>query len=472
MAVYPSYNNERACESFNKATSGNVNYYTPGSSYVIPSQGMQGPIGYQGPQGPKGDQGCQGPIGYQGPQGCKGDQGCPGPMGYPGPQGAKGDQGCTGPQGPKGDKGDKGDPAPMYPPMYPQMCNPCGMYGGCMMPNNCCGCYNNCCCNNCCSAPDVKLEQVTDPNTGQVTSVKVAVKSACSCTYQESVNLLGPQGPQGPAGPSGECDCCTGCNTVGDSSFYGFDENSTCVLDNNWCGRYTYKTGVAPSENAIVLQDFEEVDGGADVAVQIPVDTSKYINIAHSGRNSVYLQPTFNGDIFQTAYALQVVDVDDNCNYGLSFWAALYDYSYEKATDPTSDDYNLDVAAYVFWGDVRGQLVNILNNSNPVLSRWEPESVTGAICSLEPAFGVLVGRGTKQRVTINNEDPEAPKLNGYNFENYEARSNCSGIEDFENCSRNTSIPAGTTEATIVFVAEARDKSKAAGFWLLDDVIFS
>ena len=465
MAIYPSYNNERACESFNKATSGNVNYYTPGSSYVIPSQGMQGPIGYPGPQGPKGDQGCQG---------CKGDQGCPGPMGYPGPQGTKGDQGCTGPQGPqgpKGEKGDKGDPAPMY----PQMCNPYGMCGGYMMPNNCCGCYNNCCCNNnCCAAPDVKLEQVVDPNTGQVISVKVAVKPACSCTYQESVNLIGPQGiqgPQGPQGPAGECDCCTGCNRVGDSSFYVFDENSTCITENSWCGRYAYKTGVAPSTKAIVIQD---VDDGTGVAVQIPVDTSKYINIAHSGRNSIYLQPTFDGTIFQTAYALQVVDVDDSCNYGLKFWAALYDYSYQKveANIRTTNDYNLDVAAYVFWGDVRTQLLPILNNESPVLSRWEPDNETGLICALEPAFGVLVGRGTKEKVTISGVDANAPVLTGYNFHSYEVRSNCSGIQDRENCSRNTSIPTGTTEATIVFIAEPRDNTKAAGFWLLDDVIFS
>jgi Siphovirus ReqiPepy6 Gp37-like protein/Collagen triple helix repeat (20 copies) len=84
-------------------------------------QGIQGPkgdtglTGPQGPQGPKGDTGEQGPRGLTGPQGPQGDQGIQGPQGETGPkgdtglQGPQGDTGPAGPQGAQGPAGEKGD---------------------------------------------------------------------------------------------------------------------------------------------------------------------------------------------------------------------------------------------------------------------------------------------------------------------------------------------------------------------------
>lgn len=77
--------------------------------------GIAGPKGDPGPQGPQGPQGDPGPQGIQGPQGDPGPQGLQGLQGDPGPTGATGAAGATGPQGPQGDpgpagpKGDKGD---------------------------------------------------------------------------------------------------------------------------------------------------------------------------------------------------------------------------------------------------------------------------------------------------------------------------------------------------------------------------
>jgi hypothetical protein len=80
-----------------------------------------GPVGEQGPAGPKGDTGEQGPqgepgpigplgdTGEQGPRGNKGATGERGPQGEPGPKGDTGDTGAVGAQGPKGDTGDTGD---------------------------------------------------------------------------------------------------------------------------------------------------------------------------------------------------------------------------------------------------------------------------------------------------------------------------------------------------------------------------
>lgn len=57
--------------------------------------------GAQGVQGPKGDTGEQGPAGEQGP---KGDTGATGPAGEKGDKGDKGDAGATGPKGDTGAK--------------------------------------------------------------------------------------------------------------------------------------------------------------------------------------------------------------------------------------------------------------------------------------------------------------------------------------------------------------------------------
>ena len=83
--------------------------------------GAQGPAGPQGEQGPKGDTGPQGATGPAGPKGDKGDtgaQGETGPQGETGatgPQGPKGDTGATGPAGPQGEQGPQGIQGPQGP---------------------------------------------------------------------------------------------------------------------------------------------------------------------------------------------------------------------------------------------------------------------------------------------------------------------------------------------------------------------
>jgi hypothetical protein len=92
-----------------------------GSSELITAGGEfdrnddSGPVGEQGPAGPKGDTGEQGPQGEAGPIGPKGDTGEQGPRGNKGatgergPQGESGADGAQGPAGTKGDTGAKGD---------------------------------------------------------------------------------------------------------------------------------------------------------------------------------------------------------------------------------------------------------------------------------------------------------------------------------------------------------------------------
>jgi hypothetical protein len=101
-----------------------------GSSELITAGGEfdrnddSGPVGEQGPAGPKGDTGEQGPQGEAGPIGPKGDTGEQGPRGNKGatgergPQGESGADGAQGPAGTKGDtgaKGDTGDTGPQGP---------------------------------------------------------------------------------------------------------------------------------------------------------------------------------------------------------------------------------------------------------------------------------------------------------------------------------------------------------------------
>lgn len=69
--------------------------------------GLPGPKGEPGEQGPQGEQGIPGEQGPQGIQGIPGEQG---PQGIQGPQGEQGPQGIQGVPGERGEKGEKGDP--------------------------------------------------------------------------------------------------------------------------------------------------------------------------------------------------------------------------------------------------------------------------------------------------------------------------------------------------------------------------
>lgn len=475
MAVYPLYNNERKPEAFNTTVSGNVQYYTPSSNCIMPTigpQGVQGiigpqgypgcpgPQGYSGPQGPKGDQGCSGPQGYPGPQGPKGDPGCPGPQGYPGPQGPPGPPGPPGPQGPKGDKGDCAPTCAPYP-----------MMNGCCIPNNCgcnnCGC-NNCCCNNY-SVPDVKLNQVTDPNTGQVTSVTVSVKPACSCDYQESVNLIGPTGSTGATGPAGPAgSSCPKCNHICN---YSFEEA------NGWTYINTRRTilnqSVVP-EAVVSRITLQSSDNGAQL--EIPVNTSKFKRIAHTGNFAAYLSPTFDEEegVFEPAALITTVNINPNCNLGLKFWGALYDYNFDIGTETVAaDNYNIRVAAYLFWGDVQSQIESLVRNpgSAELIGGCEEIDNTGEICSLRPVARVLICEGTNTQVAMSAVDDQSATLGSYDFESYYALPQCTNAAGCDNCINVTGTP-GQGVATIAFIAEAVDNTLPAGFWLIDDVILS
>lgn len=72
--------------------------------------GVQGPVGLQGPPGPQGATGPQGPAGPQGETGATGPQGPQGELGIQGPAGPQGDPGPQGPAGPQGEPGPQGNP--------------------------------------------------------------------------------------------------------------------------------------------------------------------------------------------------------------------------------------------------------------------------------------------------------------------------------------------------------------------------
>ena len=73
------------------------------------TKGDVGPVGPQGEQGASGSRGEQGPAGIQGEQGIIGESGQDGEaQGLPGPKGDTGEQGPQGEPGPKGDTGEQG----------------------------------------------------------------------------------------------------------------------------------------------------------------------------------------------------------------------------------------------------------------------------------------------------------------------------------------------------------------------------
>ena len=464
MSVYPSYNRElNGTEKLNTSISGNLQYYTPSNNYVIPVAGQQGvkgdpgcpgPQGYPGPQGTKGDPGCIGPQGYPGPQGPKGDPGCIGPQGYPGPQGPKGD---PGPPGPKGEKGDSALPSCMQ--MYPY-----GMWGG-FMPNNCCTCNscgcntNSCGCNtNSCCNVDVKWS-----DDGK----HLMVKGPCDCVYKTSGDLTGPQGATGATGaqgnPGSDAKCCVKCNHVCDSSFECWPLQG-CLWTSFGVTR-TDPTTIGTTVTAIQLQ--------TPTVPEVPkaVDTKAYFNIAHTGKYSVYLQPQYDtaNKIFKPAYLMQVVNIDSTCNYELSFWAALFDYNYRGNTPINRDNYNIAVAAYVYWGDVSTLIQPMLNNSWPLIAN---NTSGGAICNntvVKPAFQMVIQRGTNEQIFMDTVTT-TPVLTSYDFESYKISPQCSS-GDGCSCSGGAVNP-GESLATILFVAEpAVNNTLPAGFWLIDDVFF-
>lgn len=485
LSAYPIYNNEMK-EIFDSKNSAGVKYYTPSGNYIIPiaeTEELEGSSkikctnenhGYLASSGPKGDQGCGGRSGMpgypgqpgqpgcpgaQGPQGPKGDGGCagqPGMPGYPGQTGSPGPQGVQGLQGIQGPPGTKGERGKTEKSIYPPIFDLYKMWR-CFMENNNCSCNNGGCNNNCCN---INVKWSDDKK-------HLLVKGPCDCNYKSSGDLSGPSGTQGIQGISGamgkdgsNAKCCIKCNHVCDSSFECWQQQGC-----NW----TYKGDKETTEITL---------GGVVTSIQlqtttteIPVDTMSYWNIAHTGQYSVYLQPNYNTitNVFDPAYLMQVVNIDPNCNYKLEFWAALFDYNYQKMLIKERDDYNIAVAAYVYWGDVLNEIrTEVLEKSFPLIASGNS---SGAICNykIKPAFQMVIQKGTNEQITISGADGTTPKLTAYDFENYEILPQCSTLGT---CSCST-IPSNSSLrwATVLFVAEPVVNTKPAGIWLIDDVSF-
>ena len=104
---------DSAYQTYVKTTTDNpVKTETAWLASLKGAQGVAGPKGDTGAQGPQGIQGVAGPKGDTGPQGIQGPKGDPGSGSGEGIPGPKGDKGDTGVQGPKGDKGDTGPQGP------------------------------------------------------------------------------------------------------------------------------------------------------------------------------------------------------------------------------------------------------------------------------------------------------------------------------------------------------------------------
>lgn len=430
---YPGSKGEQGCQG----PPGPMGY--PGPKGDGGCQGQPGPMGYpgypgpQGPQGPKGDSGCQGPPGIQGPPGPRGDQGPQGPQGIMGP---KGDSGCQGPPGPKGDTGPQGPPGP---------------------PGECC------CKKDCCGNGPTGPQGIQGPTGPQGLQGNTGAQGPTG-----SQGIQGPTGPQGatglrgPTGPKG--DGCIKCNHIVDYSLEMFNQPP---LNCCWLSRNTVKSDI----NNL---NFNDVDTTVTpvTPTTVHIDVNKFKWISHTEFYSACLQPVYvplkTG--FEPAYLIQVVNgIDPQCSYELQFWGAKFDYNYFKTTTPTNMDYNLRVVAYVFWGDVSSEVINfILAPGN-----WP---ITNNICNFKPnpplpsplAFSILVPEGTPDQFEFLGP-ANTPVLENYDFESYRYIQSCYVAPP---CSSSLGIPAGTTQATVVFIAEAVDPTKPAGIWCIDDVLFS
>ncbi|TKD72168.1 collagen-like protein [Pseudalkalibacillus hwajinpoensis] len=367
----------------------------PGPRGDAGAQGPKGDGGSMGPSGPVGYPGYPGPQGHSGPMGVQGPKGDQGPLGPSGPQGPKGDSGCMGPpgpqglQGPVGPKGDKGDqgPAGCAGPAGPA--GPQGIPGP-PGPPGCCECKDSGGCNDCC------------------------------CPVPGPPGPPGPAGPEGPTGPTGPQGprgiSCPRCDLIKNG---GFEPK----ISSDW----TVQCLVSDSK------DTTEFD-----------PASNLFYMAHSGKNSACLRPTFNGIEWEKAVLAQVVTVDPDCFYELNFWGARFDRLNGNVTPPS-----LTTTAYVFWGDRTADVQDICGMD-----------LSGA------AMKICNPPGVPNQIIVNPDPPvtDEEQVQNYDFESYRTVQSC-----------DSPVPDGTTQATIVFVAEETNPSPAAtigGVWYIDDVIFA
>ena len=386
--------------------------------------GPPGPLGYPGPQGApgaKGDTGCYGypgPQGYAGPPGPPGPMGPMGPQGYPGPvgaQGPKGDGGCMGPPGPPGPRGEQGLQGPPGPPAQ------------------CCGCN--------CGCPGPKGDKGDKGDQGIQGPPGLPGQPGPPGEpgppgQQGEPGPPGQQGEPGPPGPPGKS--CTRCNLIKEGCFECFLEGQ----NNNWIGNNIKKSDV--NDINIILPP--------DPGVLTPI-TTPYKYISHMGRYSGCLQPVYNftTSTWEKAYMVQLIDggIDPKCFYQLQFWAARLDYS--QALDKTMP--NLLTTAYVFWGD---EITNVITNI-------ENTALLDALADIK----VTIFDGTPNQITL---DASNTIITDYDFESYYFLQNCKCCDE---CCNNSAIPIGTTQATVLFVADGVDNTNpVSGIWYIDDVSFS
>ncbi len=391
----------------------------PGSVGPQGPKGDQGPCGPMGPQGPKGDGGCMGPPGIVGPPGPRGDTGCQGPPGCQGPQGAigpKGDAGPPGCPGPTGPQGPKGDTGPQGPQGCPGPEGPEGPQG----PQG---------------------EQGPQGPQGEQGP-------------QGPQGEQGPQGPQGEQGPKG--DTCPKCNLIRNGGF-------ECGEITN-CWRVT--NSVTKSDSLLNMEKI--VPGTIGL-------------IAHSGRVSACLQTEANDDLtgWKPAILSQVVPINQ-CVSELRFWGARLD---RRNGSSPNIPWSLRTTALVFWNSV----IEIDDIIDRIIDQGVDSVVTDA------ALVVRIFEGSPDQIeTIGcpcppfptpfpTPFPNEPFIVGYDFESYADMLNCNCTDTadctFDDCTCSSSIPSGTTQATIVFVAEEVDANppiianEKGGIWYIDDVIF-
>ncbi|MGL4569502.1 MAG: hypothetical protein ACRCVJ_00380 [Clostridium sp.] len=385
-----------------------------GQSGPMGYPGYPGPMGYPGYPGPKGD---QGPMGVPGNIGCPGQNGQSGPMGYPGYPGPKGDQGPMGIPGPMGLPGPMGPQGIPGPPGPAAQCN--------------CGC-------NCCCKPEVGPQGPQGPKgeTGQ----------------PGPPGQPGQTGATGPTGPKG--DCCDKCNEICDSSFEGCSINNCCFLGENF-------TIIEPSEFEF---NYQKVVGTQTVATTLPIDTSLFKYISHTGKRSVSLQPKYNSGVYDPAFMMQVIkNVDKDCAHELNFWASKVDFNHLRLKDAaTLADYNLVVAAYVFYGDLT---TNPNKISTFIKEATKPLIERNGFCDfdIKPAYQIIIFEGTPDQFDITYTSDTSIVLNGYDYESYKGVESCDGIGS---CNRDI---VTSSDITILFYAESKDPTLPAGIWNIDDV---
>lgn len=449
-----------------------------GAHGCMGSKGDQGSPGYPGPRGDPGSPGCSGPKGDAGPQGCPGPQGFPGspgppgppgskgdggPMGPPGPQGHPGPSGPQGPVGPQGPKGDGGPPGPQGPqgpkgdagcmgPLGPQ-----GLQGPKGDPG--------------CPGP-IGLQGPTGPE-GPTGPPGPAGPQGCQGPPgpegptgpkgdpgpQGCPGPTGPEGPQGPAGPAGPAGPQGPAGPEGPEGPQGpkGDPGPPC------CKCNLIQDGGFECEE---IGDFWDVTIHVEKSNISMVDPLFINHISHSGRTSACLQPQPNidGTAWEKATLAQVVDlpplVDGNqqCFFQLQFWGARLDRRNAAIVDPlTTEPWSLNTRALVFWGDVTQDIINGTLNENDADMR------------------VRIFEGSPDQVFENTEG-----IFDYDFESYVTLLNCNCTIE---CDCKDAIPPGTTQATIVFIAEEvnanpipPDTIQSLGMegslWYIDDVIFS